>query len=291
LICGNSAGRLAFIENLSGKGVYRPQWAEPVLMSAGGRTIDIRAGANGSIQGPAERSWGYTVPSVADWDGDGFLDVMMNDIWGHVRIYRNPGRKGTLDLEAPKALEVEWKGENPRLAWGWERPKGKELLTQWRTRALMHDWNKDGLMDLIVLDQEGYLAYFERFKTASGGLALKHPRRVFLRDGRMVPLLWSNGPAGKSGRRQFCIADWTRDGKEDFLLNGGNVQLYRQIKKTDEGWTFSMGGGFGKRKLAGHPSCPTVVDFDDDGVPEVVVGTEDGRFFHQLNPFAFKWGK
>jgi hypothetical protein len=34
-----------------------------------------------------------------------------------------------------------------------------------------------------------------------------------------------------------------------------------------------------------------VVDFDNDGVPEVVVGTEDGRFFHHLNPFVFKWGK
>ncbi len=291
LICGNSAGRLAFIENLSGAGVYRPKWAEPVLMSAGGETINIRAGMNGSIQGPGEQSWGYTVPSVADWDGDGFLDVMMNDIWGHVRIYRNPGRKGTLDLEKPQPIEVEWKGANPELAWGWEKPKGKELLTQWRTRALMHDWNKDGLMDLIVLDQEGYLAWFERFKNPSGKLSLKHPRRVFLRDGRMVPLLWSNGAAGRSGRRQFCIADWTRDGKEDFLLNGGNVQLYRQIKKTDEGWTFSMGGGFGKRKLAGHPSCPTVVDFDNDGVPEAIVGTEDGRFFHHLNPYAFNWGK
>jgi hypothetical protein len=133
-------------------------------MSAGGEAINIRAGSSGSIQGPAERSWGYTVPSVADWDGDGFLDVMMNDIWGHVRLYRNPGRKGTLDLEPPQPVEVEWNGATPELAWGWEKPKGKELLAQWRTRALMYDWNKDGLADLIMLDHEGYLAWFERFR-------------------------------------------------------------------------------------------------------------------------------
>lgn len=286
LISGNSAGRLAFIENLSGPGVAEPQWAEPVLMSAGGKHINVRAGLNGSIQGPGEQSWGYTVPSVADWDGDGFLDVMMNDIWGHVRLYRNPGRKGTIDLLPPVPIEVEWEGANPELAWGWEKPKGKELLAQWRTRALMYDWNRDGLMDLIMLDQEGYLAYFERFRGADGGLKLKHPKRVFIKDEGLAPLLWSNGPSGKSGRRQFCIVDWTLDGKADILLNGGNVQLYRQVREVDGKWTFSMGGGFGKRKLAGHPSCPTVVDFDGDGIPEVVVGTEDGRFFRQLNPFA-----
>jgi hypothetical protein len=286
LICGNSAGRLAFIENLSGSGVMEPSWAEPVLMSAGGETINIRAGDNGSIQGPSEKSWGYTVPSVADWDGDGYLDVMMNDIWGHVRLYRNPGRKGTLDLEKPVPVEVEWEGSTPVLAWGWERPHGKEILGPWRTRSLMYDWNRDGLVDLIMLDHEGMIAYFERFRDPAGKLRLRHPQRVFSRDDRLEPLAWGSTIPRRSGRRQFCIADWTLDGKPDFLLNGGNVQLYRQMREVDGKWTFSMGGGFGKRKLAGHPSCPTVVDFDGDGVPEVVVGTEDGRLFWQLNPFA-----
>ena len=284
LVCGNSAGRLAFIENRSGPGVFPPEWAEPVLMSAGGETINIRAGDNGSIQGPAERSWGYTVPSVADWDGDGFLDVMMNDIWGHVRLYRNPGRKGTLDLEKPVPVEVEWEGGTPELAWGWERPAGREILGPWRTRALMHDWNRDGLADLIMLDHEGVLAYFERFRDRSGMLKLKHPRRAFFRDDLSKPCVWGSTIPRRSGRRQFCIADWTRDGKEDILLNGGNVQLYRQLREEGGKWIFSMGGGLGKRKLAGHATCPTVVDFDGDGIPEAVAGAEDGRFFYHANP-------
>ena len=36
VIAGNSAGYLAFIENLSGAGVAKPRWAEPKLLSAGG---------------------------------------------------------------------------------------------------------------------------------------------------------------------------------------------------------------------------------------------------------------
>ena len=40
------------------------------------------------------------------------------------------------------------------------------------------DWNKDGLTDLVMLDQEGYLAFFERAKR-DGKLVLLAPVRAF----------------------------------------------------------------------------------------------------------------
>ena len=66
IIAGNTAGYIAFIENL-GDG---RSWAAPQKLQAGGQTIRIQAGPNGSIQGPAEAKWGYTSPYVADWDAD-----------------------------------------------------------------------------------------------------------------------------------------------------------------------------------------------------------------------------
>ena len=65
IICGNTAGHIAFIENLSGPKVERPKWAAPKLLQAGGKTLRIMAGPNGSIQGPCERKWGYTTQTVA----------------------------------------------------------------------------------------------------------------------------------------------------------------------------------------------------------------------------------
>ena len=66
--CGATpAGYIGFIENL-GNG-DSPKWAKPVYLEADGKTILIQAGENGSIQGPAERKWGYTTLSVVDWDG------------------------------------------------------------------------------------------------------------------------------------------------------------------------------------------------------------------------------
>jgi aspartate/methionine/tyrosine aminotransferase len=51
---------------------------------------------------------------------------------------------------------------NPAPAWNWWKPKGNELISQWRTTPQMIDWNGDGLMDLVMSDPAGYLALYER---------------------------------------------------------------------------------------------------------------------------------
>jgi len=178
LVCGNTAGYIAFIENLSGPGVERPKWAEPKRLEADGRIIRIQAGTNGSIQGPCEAKWGYTIQTVADWDGDGLTDLVVNSIWGKVHWYQNVGTRKTPRLAAAQPIEVEWDGPQPALAYGWLRPEGKPLLTQWRTTPLAVDWNRDGLVDLVMLDQAGYLVFFERSRR-EGRLVLLSPRRAF----------------------------------------------------------------------------------------------------------------
>ena len=289
LICGNSAGQLAFIENLSGPGVAEPAWAAPRLLRAGGEPIRLCAGENGSIQGPAEAKWGYTVPTVADWDGDGFPDIMVNSIFGDVVWYRNPGRKGACDLDPPRPVEVEWEGGQPALAWGWRRPKGKALLTQWRTTPLMIDWNRDGLMDLALLDHEGSLALFGRFRTADGTLRLAAPRRIFA-DEKGAPLRLNRLRAGSSGRRKFCFCDWDGDGRLDLVVNSLNADLLRNLGEQDGVTRFAKPVPLGKRLLAGHTTCPTACDFDGNGVPDLLVGAEDGFFYHLRNDCRLKSG-
>ena len=39
-----------------------------------------------------------------------------------------------------------------------------------------------------------------------------------------------------------------------------------------------------KRNVAGHTSSPTVVDWNRDGVPELLVGAEDGYFYFFPHP-------
>lgn len=284
IISGNSAGYILFFKNLSGPGVEKPKWAAPQYLEADGKVIRFMAGPNGSIQGPAEAKWGYTTLSVADWDGDGLPDLIVNSIWGKVVWFKNIGTRQAPKLAAAQPIEVEWDGPQPALAYGWLRPNGKELLTQWRTTPVAVDWNQDGLMDLVMLDQEGYLAFFERARR-NGKLVLLPPKRVFC-DEKGAPLRLATGIAGKSGRRKLCIVDWDGDGKLDILLNGANAKFLRQVDAHDGKWFFKDMGLLTEQNIEGHDVSPTVVDFNGDGIPDFLGGAEDGHFYYLKNPRA-----
>jgi hypothetical protein len=284
ILSGNTAGYIEFFENLSGPRVAAPKWAAPKRLGVNGATFRIMAGPNGSIQGPAEAKWGYTTFNVADWDEDGLPDIVFNSILGRVQWLKNIGTRRSPKLAAPQPIEVEWQEAQPLLAWGWVRPQGKGLLTQWRTTPCLMDWNKDGLIDLIMLDQEGYLAYFERARQ-NGRLILKAPRRAFI-DESGNPLQLNAGVAGRSGRRKLCIADWDGDGKQDFLLNSANADFLRQVEQKNGLWIMKNVGTVASRNIEGHDVSPTVVDFDGDGIPDFLGGAEDGRFYFLKNPHA-----
>ncbi len=283
LLCGTSAGYIMFFENLSEPGEEFPTWAKPVFVKAGGKIAHINAKPNGSIQGPIEEKWGYTTLTAADWDGDGLTDIMWNHIWGKPAWFKNIGTKTKPEFSAPQPVEVEWEGPQPELAWGWLKPEGKKLLTQWRTTPVMFDVNADGLMDLCMLDTEGYFAFFERFRDADGTLKLMSPQRIFFwEDG--TPMRLNSGFAGGSGRRKIAVCDWDGDGNFDLLLNSRNADLARQVKKEDGKFYFRNQGTLDGRKLAGHSSSPTTADFNADGIPDLVVGAEDGRLYYLRNP-------
>lgn len=281
IVSGNTAGYIEFFENLSGEGVEKPKWAAPKRLEAGGKVIRPMAGRNGSIQGPAEAKWGYTTLSIADWDGDGLPDILMNSILGKVGWFKNIGTRKAPKLAEARAIEVEWEGAQLMLAFGWMRPVGKELLTQWRTTPFAVDWNRDGLMDLVMLDQEGYLAFFERARR-DGKLVLLAPKRALV-DEKGEPLLLSKGLAGKSGRRKICVVDWDGDGRLDILLNSSSANFLKQVETRGGKWNFKDMGSLVKQNIEGHDVSPTVVDFNGDGVPDFLGGAEDGRFYNLKN--------
>jgi len=280
IICGNTAGYIGFFENLGGG--ENPKWDRVKLLKAEGRIIRIQAGPNGSIQGPAEAKWGYTTQTVADWDHDGLLDIVVNSIWGKIIWYRNIGVLGKPLLDGARPINVAWQGKTPKPEWNWWDPVDQELVSHWRTTPVAVDWNRDGLTDLVMLDHEGQLAFFERAKE-KGGVVLLPGKQIFV-DEAGQPINLIRGPAGKSGRRKLEITDWDGDGMQDILFNGENADFYRNLGERDGKVMLKNRGTMDARKVSGHTSSPTLVDWDGNGVPDLLVGSEDGRLYYKKNP-------
>jgi hypothetical protein len=282
LVSGNTAGVIEIFTNLSGPGVANPVWDAPRRLVVEGREFRIQAGPDRSIQGPAEAHWGYTTLSVALWNDDELPDIVLNSITGDVQWLPNLGPRSAPQFGSPQPLEVEWDGRQPELAWGWRKPQGRALLTQWRTTPVACDFNRDGLTDLVMLDHEGYLAFFERARSGSD-LTLKAPRRAFV-DAAGQPLRLNAGVAGRSGRRKLCVTDWDGDGRLDLLVNSTSADLFRQTGERDGRWVLERTETLAAQDIEGHDVSPTVVDFDSNGIPDFLGGAEDGRLYFLKNP-------
>ncbi len=284
IIVGNTAGNIAFIENLWGNPV---RWAAPKLLEAGDEIIRIMAGPNGSIQGPAEAKWGYTTLTVEDWNNNGLPDLIVNSIWGKVLWYENVGTRTKPKLAVAQPVEVAWNGGVPKPQWNWWNPDGNNLVTQWRTTPVAIDWTGDGLTDLIMMDHEGYLALFRREKL-DDKIILLPGERIFRLEGEETPLLLNDGKAGRSGRRKIAIVDFNTDGRLDILINSQNATFLKNVGEENGITIFRDMGLLDERRLAGHTSSPAVIDLSGNGIPGLLIGAEDGFLYYRRNPFIKK---
>lgn len=114
---------------------------------SGGRRLQLgaarRVAAAGSeVAAPS----GDAGPCIADWDGDGTLDLVLGCGDGSVWFYPNRAREGVPRLDA--GIELVSAGSWD-LRWGDDgEPSGRGV----RAKVCVADWNGDGQPDLLVGD-------------------------------------------------------------------------------------------------------------------------------------------
>ncbi len=113
---------------------------------------------------------------------------------------------------------------------------GKGLLTQWRTTPVAVDWNRDGLTDLVMLDHEGYLAFFERTPTRRRARA--DPGRAGLRRSTANRSGSTRGPPARAAGASSASWTGTATASSTCSSTAANAEVATDSDAQDNAWRF-----------------------------------------------------
>ena len=193
-----------------------------------------------------------------DWDADGLTDLIIGAAGGDVLFYENTGSASSPAFAAPAAIQAG----------------GSDVKVNARAVPALRDWDGDGDVDLIVGAHDSHV-------------------RVYLNDGTSTSIPHLQAPqivqdagadlAVPSFRAAPDFVDFTGDGVTDLLTGNTNGQLllYPNTGTVQapafDGYVLATSEG-AVIDLPGSPrSRPFVTDWNADGLPDVLVGAEDGQ--------------
>ena len=277
IVAGNSEGRVLFFRNI-GTGAD-PSFAPGVPISAGGREIHVQPGYGENIQGPGEARWGYTCPTVVDWNGNGLPDIVMSDSTGRHRVFMNRGTAARPALEAGHPLYLD----------------GLEIHGSWRVKPAAAEL--DGRMAYVILDEEDEFHLYWRIDDYN----LEEGLKLRLEDGS--PIRGNFLEAGGTGRLKLNLCDWDGDGLVDMIVGTprhGSVPdpvrgLPQSLGLPGSAILFLKNTGSNREPvfqfpelmthdgepifLGQHACGPTPAAFTGAGRPDLVSGRENGRLY------------
>lgn len=164
--------------------------------------------------------------------------------------------------------------------------KGSDIQVSGYSVPCLADWNNDGLADLIIGEGGGTTAGKVRIYLNVATLSAPQFSDYFYAQSNGTDLtVPAAGCLGSFAR----VVYWDADARKDLLvgLADGTVRIYLNTG-TDENPTFDSGTNVlvnvpGASLNVGARATPTFVDWNSDGMNDLVVGGLDGKIHVYLN--------
>ncbi|HXZ43486.1 MAG TPA: VCBS repeat-containing protein, partial [archaeon] len=209
----------------------------------------VADGASISVPGPAS-------VFVVDWDDDGKKDLLVGDGQGRIHWYRNVGTDDTPVLTAQGTLQAG----------------GAEIQVTGPAAPVVVDWNNDGRKDLLVGDGMGRVWVFLNQGTDASPVPAAG-----------VSIVLPDVGVARANARPF-ITDWNQDGRKDLLVGDANGRIYLFLNSgTDDAPVFASGtpltGQGGGPIAVSSNAAPFVMDWDNNSVRDLLIGSNDGEVF------------
>ena len=241
----------------------------------------------------SEDKFGHAAPETTDFDGDGVFDLIVSGFSGRFRIYENVGADGD-----PRFAAYNWVKAGNDLA---------HLHNHCCMAATvkMADINGDEIIDLTAGSYMPGAIYW--FMGLGPGA---FDSRQMLTDWSGVPVFTRHNnivdkPHGSFGAKPAWV-DWDDDGLIDLVMGNAKGDLVVRkgkgpawmdgVTAIDSQPVFAMtkfGGDIGELQILlelGAPplpgegyTAPEIVDWDGDGLWDLLVGVESGRVYFLRN--------
>lgn len=215
---------------------------------------------------------GYSVPSTADWNNDGLMDLIVGEGMyptGKVRIYINEGtesqplfdtylyaQSGGSDLTCPGSGCM---GCFPRVVY----------------------WNDDAVKDLLIGQADGRVKIFR---------GIGDDTAPTFDAGTLLQV----GPAGSKTdidvgiRATPSVVDWNNDGIRDLVVGAKPANIFLYINEGTDTEPDYRSQQLVKENGANllvpsDRSSPVVMDLDDDGKKDILTGNTNGQLLFYRN--------